>query len=185
MTKKKRAEDRNSTKDVRYKNLAMSLKRNRRQQDALIEVLHTAQEAFGYLDKEVLLYVARELRLPPSWVFGVATFYHFFSLEPRGEHSCTVCTGTACYVKGADKIVADLEEAFGTKMGETTPDNKLSLAAARCLGSCGMAPLVLVDGEAVAKAEPEELISHLRKVMDDAAEEQEEQNKNIDGEAKV
>ena len=92
---------------------------------------------------------ARNMKLPPSRVYGVATFYHFFSLKPAGEHTCVVCTGTACYVKGADDLVHAVEDLAHIKLGETTEDGKLSLLSARCLGACGLAPAVVFD-EAVA-----------------------------------
>ena len=86
------------------------MKKHQFKQDALIEVLHKAQELFGYLEDDLLLFVAYQLKLPPSRVYGVATFYHFFTLKPKGEHTCVVCMGTACYVKGADKVLAAVEE---------------------------------------------------------------------------
>jgi len=132
--------------DARFELLDKKLKRVRYEPDQLIEVLHDAQHVFGYLSQDVLVYVARQLELPPSRVFGVATFYHLFNLEPQGEHSCTVCMGTACYVKGAADIVAAVGEAYGIADGVTTEDGKLTLASARCLGSCGLAPVVLLDG---------------------------------------
>ncbi len=98
--------------DPRFALIDRTLKRFRFQQDALIEVLHTAQEAFGFLEEDLLIYVARQLKLPLSWVFGVATFYHFFSLQPQGEHNCIVCMGTACYVKRAAEIVAALQSGL-------------------------------------------------------------------------
>jgi bidirectional [NiFe] hydrogenase diaphorase subunit len=122
------------------------MKRYQYRPDALIEVLHTAQEVFGYLDTELLMSVARSLKLPPSWVYGVATFYHFFSRAPKGEHSCVVCLGTACYVKGAANLLASLEQQLGVKAGQTTADRRVSLLTARCLGTCGLAPVVVFDG---------------------------------------
>ena len=91
--------------DNRFELVDKQLKRGRYAQDQLIETLHVAQDVFGYLSEDILIYVARALRLPPSMVYGVATFYHLFTFEPPGDHSCTVCTGTACFVKGADDIV--------------------------------------------------------------------------------
>jgi bidirectional [NiFe] hydrogenase diaphorase subunit len=90
--------------------------------------------------------VAQGLKLPPSRVYGVATFYHFFQLKPKGRHTCVVCMGTACYVKGADKVLAGIEEQAGVKAGETTPDNQVSVLTARCIGACGIAPAVVYDG---------------------------------------
>lgn len=131
--------------------LDKSLKKCQYQQDALIEVLHTAQETFGHLDEEVLDYVSIQLKLPPSWVYGVATFYNFFNLDPQGEHICVVCMGTACYVKGAGDIVAKLEAEFGVKAGATTENNKLTLMTARCLGNCSLAPMLTLDSEVLGK----------------------------------
>ncbi|MGB3614332.1 MAG: bidirectional hydrogenase complex protein HoxE [Elainellaceae cyanobacterium] len=133
--------------DNRLRKLEATLKRYQHQPDALLEVLHTAQELFGYLDKDCLLHVAHSMRLPPSQVYGVATFYHFFSLAPKGVHSCIVCMGTACYVKGAAQLLSGLEQATGIQPGETTPDGQLSLMTARCLGACGIAPAVVFDDQ--------------------------------------
>jgi bidirectional [NiFe] hydrogenase diaphorase subunit len=138
--------------DTRFELLDKTLKRLRYQQDALIEVLHSAQDIFGFLREDVLTYIARDLKLPPSRVYGVATFYHLFSFTPKGEHSCTVCLGTACYVGGAAAITARLEETFGITLEQTTSDGKLSLSSARCLGSCGLAPVMIIDGEILGKA---------------------------------
>ncbi|MBO3457999.1 bidirectional hydrogenase complex protein HoxE [Aetokthonos hydrillicola Thurmond2011] len=133
--------------DKRFKILDATMKRYQYQQDALIEMLHKAQELFGYLENDLLLYIAHSLKLPPSKVYGVATFYHLFSLAPKGVHSCVVCTGTACYVKGAEEILTDLEKSVKVRPGETTPDSQVSLLTARCLGACGIAPAVVFDGK--------------------------------------
>jgi bidirectional [NiFe] hydrogenase diaphorase subunit len=145
--------------DRRYKTLDMTLKRNHYSPDALIEVLHRAQESFGYLEEEVLLYIARQLKLPLSRVYGVASFYHLFSLKPGGVHSCVVCLGTACYVKGANRIVETLESSLGIKMGQTTPDGQISLLSARCLGACGVAPAVVFDGAVGGNLTPEDSLA--------------------------
>lgn len=123
------------------------LRRVGNEQDQLIQVLHVAQEVYGHLPADLLRHVARALRLPESQVYGVATFYHLFSLDPPGDHSCTVCTGTACFVKGADAIVAALREDFGVEPGQTTADRSFTLGTTRCLGSCGLAPVLVLDGE--------------------------------------
>ncbi len=147
--------------DSRFTLVDRALRRHQGRQDALIEVLHTAQEAFGFLDEDLLIYVAEQLKLPPSWVYGVATFYHFFSLEPQGEHTCITCLGTACYVKRAAEILAALQREYGIAAGETTADGRLSLATARCLGSCGLAPVFVVDGAVLPKQTPESLLAHV------------------------
>lgn len=133
--------------DDRFALVDKHLKRVQFAQDQLIETLHVAQDVFGYLTDDLLLYVARALRLPPSMVYGVATFYQLFTFDPPGEHSCTVCTGTACFVKGADAIVAGVAAAHDVPVGATSADGRLTLKTARCLGSCGLAPVVVLDGE--------------------------------------
>ena len=137
--------------DKRFKMLDATMKKLLYQQDALIEVLHAAQGLFGCLEDDVLLYVARALKLPPSRVYGVATFYHFFSLKPQGAHTCVVCLGTACYVKGANELLAAIESEGKIKAGETTPDGQVSLLTARCIGACGIAPAVVYDGNIAGK----------------------------------
>lgn len=149
-------------KDKRFKVLDVTMKRNHYRQDALIEILHKAQESFGFLDLDVLEYIAKGLKLPLSRVYGVATFYHLFSLKPSGRHTCIVCMGTACYVKGADKIIAKLEQELGVKVGETTPDGEVSLLSARCLGACGIAPAVVFDGTVAAKETPEGSVGKIK-----------------------
>jgi bidirectional [NiFe] hydrogenase diaphorase subunit len=131
--------------------------------DALIEVLHKAQELFGYLEDDLLLFVAYKLKLPPSRVYGVATFYHFFTLKPKGEHTCVVCMGTACYVRGADKVISAIEQEHKIKPGETTPDNKVSLLTARCIGACGIAPAVVYDGTVTPRATPASAVEQIKK----------------------
>jgi bidirectional [NiFe] hydrogenase diaphorase subunit len=142
-----RVADPHPSGDERFELLDKALKRVRFAQDQLIEVLHIAQDVFGYLSPDVLYYVARALKLPASRVFGVATFYHLFTFEEPGEHSATVCTGTACYVKGADDLVLALSRAYSVAAGQTTEDGRFTLTTARCLGSCGLAPIAVIDGQ--------------------------------------
>lgn len=151
--------------DPRFKLIDRTLKRFQYQQDALIEVLHTAQESFGFLADDLLIYIARQLKLPLSWVYGVATFYHFFSLKPQGEHSCTVCLGTACYVKHSADIIAAMQREFGIKPGQTTADHKLSFNIARCLGSCGLAPVMVLDGEVMPRETAETALAHVHEAV--------------------
>jgi bidirectional [NiFe] hydrogenase diaphorase subunit len=148
--------------DSRFKMLDASMKRHRFAPEALIEVLHTAQELFGYLQPDILYYIAHHLKLPPSRVYGVATFYHFFTFAPKGEHTCVVCTGTACYVKGADRVLAAIEDSLGTVAGKTTTDGRVSLSTARCLGACGLAPVVVYDGEVAGNQAPERALERLK-----------------------
>jgi bidirectional [NiFe] hydrogenase diaphorase subunit len=128
-------------------------------------VLHTAQNTYGYLTPEVMWYVARQLRLPPSRVYGVATFYNFFSLKPPGEHACVVCEGTACYIRGAARIASAVGEAFGVEPGKTSADGKVSLGIARCLGSCGLAPVLVIDGQLLARQTAESAVESLYAVL--------------------
>lgn len=155
--------------DPRLKTLQAAMKRHQYQADALIEVLHTAQELFGHLDLDLLVHIANSLKLPPSRVYGVATFYHFFSLTPRGQHTCTVCMGTACYVKGAAELVGAVEKAAGVRCGETRRDGKLSLHQARCIGACGIAPAVILDGKVVGGQTPEALVDQLKGWLEDGS----------------
>jgi bidirectional [NiFe] hydrogenase diaphorase subunit len=148
--------------DKRFKVLDVTMKRHDYRADALIEVLHKAQDLFGYLEHDVLFYVARGLKLPRSRVFGVATFYHLFCLKPQGEHTCVVCMGTACFVKGADKVLAAIEAEARLKPGETTPDNRLSLLTARCIGACGIAPAVVYDGETAGHQGPHDVLQRVK-----------------------
>ena len=171
MSKKKKntAPAEHPSGDSRFKLVDRTLKRFQYQQDALIEVLHTSQEVFGFLEDDLLIYVAQQLKLPLSWVYGVATFYHFFSLKPQGEHTCSICMGTACYVKQAAEILTLLRKEFGLEPGQTTPDGKLSLATARCLGSCGLAPVLVVDNEVLGRETPESTIAYLKALVNGQA----------------
>jgi bidirectional [NiFe] hydrogenase diaphorase subunit len=149
--------------DKRFKILEVHMKKLQFKHDALIEVLHKAQELFGYLEDDVLLFVAHRLKLPPSRVYGVATFYHFFTLKPKGEHTCVVCMGTACYVKGADKVVETVQNNLKIKAGETTVDGKVSLLTARCIGACGIAPAVVYDGAVTPRQTPKSTMEQINK----------------------
>jgi bidirectional [NiFe] hydrogenase diaphorase subunit len=150
--------------DPRYKALDLTMKRHQHSPDALIEVLHKAQESFGYLEDPVLIHIARGLQLPLSRVYGVATFYHLFTLKPSGVHTCVVCIGTACHVRGSSKLIAVLEAELGISMGKTTPDDQVSLLAARCLGACGIAPVMVIDGVVSGKQTADDVLEKIRVV---------------------
>lgn len=111
---------------------------------ALISVLHKAQGIFGYLPKEVQIFVGKKLGVPVSQVYGVVSFYSFFTMVPKGKHPISVCLGTACYVRGADKVLDVFKRELGIEVGQTTEDGMFSLDALRCVGACGLAPVVLV-----------------------------------------
>lgn len=130
--------------------------------DSLIEVLHRAQETFGYLRNDVMQYVADKLSLPLSRIYGVATFYHLFHLKPRGKYQIHVCTGTACYVRGADRVIAALEKTLDISLDETSGDGLFTLSTARCIGSCGLAPAVLIGDDVHGRVDPRKVKRLLR-----------------------
>jgi NADH:ubiquinone oxidoreductase subunit E len=111
----------------------------------LIAILHKAQELFGYLENSVMDFVAHEMDIPTAHIWGVATFYHYFNLHPVGKHIISVCLGTACYVNGANAVLQAIREELGIDIGETTGDKMFTLHEARCLGACGLAPVVMID----------------------------------------
>merc|ERR1711879_174376 len=152
-------------KDDRYKMVEKTMKRLNYDRSALIETLHTAQETFGYLENETLKFIARRLKIPSSKVYGVATFYHFFRLKPKGKHTIVICMGTACYIKNADKILAKLEKKFDIKAGETTKDGLLSLVSARCVGSCSLAPIAIYDNKAIGHLEIEQSVNEAQELV--------------------
>lgn len=121
----------------------------------LINVLHQAQNHFGYLPAEVQELVSYELNVPVSKVYGVVTFYSFFTMLPKGQHPISVCTGTACYVRGAEKVVDEFKKLLSIEVGETTPDGKFSLGCLRCVGACGLAPVVLVGEKVYGRVSPD------------------------------
>jgi bidirectional [NiFe] hydrogenase diaphorase subunit len=149
--------------DNRFKLLDRAITKNQSRGDALIEVLHAAQGIFGFLENDLLIYIARALKLPLSRVYGVATFYHFFTLKPKGEHTFVLCTGTACYVKGATTIQQAVEKCCKIKFGATTPDKKISLVSARCVGSCGIAPVAVLDDAVSGKMTPAAAVERIQK----------------------
>ena len=131
----------------------------------LLEIMHRAQEIYSYLDTNLLLYLAKSLDLPPSQVFGVATFYSYFKLKAPGEHVVTSCLGTACYVKQSEDIISAVEREFKLKRGGSTTDGKLSLFITRCIGACAMAPTVIVDNEVIGKATKQIVIKKIYDVL--------------------
>jgi bidirectional [NiFe] hydrogenase diaphorase subunit len=152
--------------DKRWKLVEATMRRHGHKAASLIEVLHTVQESFGFLDEVSLRFVASSLRLPLSTVYGVATYYHFFSLKPPGEHTCVVCMGTGCYVKGSGNLMKTIDEIAHVKAGETTSDGKVSVVAARCIGACSLSPAVVFDGEVIPKAQPDTIKEQFARWMD-------------------
>ncbi len=125
--------------------------------NALIEVLHYAQCLFGYLPKEIQLYIAKKLDIPPSKVYGVVSFYTYFTTEPIGKYKISVCFGKACFGKGSDKILEEFEKELGIKVGQSTKDLKFSLEGLRCAGACGLAPVVTINGKVHGKVNQEDV----------------------------
>ena len=140
--------DHTSKTNERMVKITEVIEQFRNMKGALIPVLHEVQDTYGYLPKEVLEFVSEQLDLPMTEIYGVATFYSFFSLEPKGEHVIKVCLGTACYIKGAQGILDQLCMELNVKVQGTTADNKFTLDATRCLGACGLAPVITI-GEKV------------------------------------
>ncbi len=156
--------------DNRFKLLDRAITKHHSSGDSLIEILHVAQGIFGFLDNDLLIYISNSLKLPLSRVYGVATFYHFFRMKPQGEHTFVLCTGTACYVKGANEIQKAVEHQCQCKFGETTKDNKVSLIAARCVGSCGLAPVVVMDNTVAGKLTPNDAINKIKQWQEEQKE---------------
>ena len=124
------------------------------------------QEASGYLSKEILAQLAEQLRLPPSLVYGVASFYHAFKLKPHGEQHCTVCTGTSCHIRGGTDLLRKLEKTLGIPCGETATDGSISLDTVRCLGVCGLAPLAIVNGQIISGDSTSDMISKISSALE-------------------
>jgi bidirectional [NiFe] hydrogenase diaphorase subunit len=156
--------------DDRFKAIDRTMKRFNYEKDSLLEVLHGTQEIFGFLSEDLLIYISTHLRVPLSQVYGVATFYHFFTFEPLGKHNCIICRGTACHVKGSDVITQVLSEQFEVPIGKTTEDGLFSLTTARCIGSCGLAPVAVLDGEVHGKQTPQSTITLVKDVLEQETE---------------
>ena len=128
----------------------------------LINVLHKCQEHFGYLPAEVQEVVSDELDVPVAKIYGVVTFYSFFTMTPKGKHPVSICMGTACYVRGAEKVLAEFKKELRLQVGETTKDGKFSLSSLRCVGACGLAPVVLVGDKTYGRVAPDDVKNILK-----------------------
>lgn len=153
--------------DEQERLLRECIAKHKSERGCLMPVLHEAQNIYGYLPAEVQSIIAEELNIPLSEVYGVATFYAQFSLQPKGKHQVSVCLGTACYVKGSDKILAAVEKELRISCGECTPDGKFSIDSCRCVGACGLAPVMIVDDDVYGKLTPEQVPAILEKYMQD------------------
>ena len=149
------------------KELLSCIEKHKGERGALIPVLHEAQGIYGYLPAEVQTVIAEGLNIPLSEVYGVATFYSQFTLLPKGKHQISVCLGTACYVKGSDKVLEAIERELHISCGECTPDRKFSIDSCRCVGACGLAPVMIVDGEVYGRLTPADVKGILDKYVHD------------------
>ena len=147
----------NILKEQGFRELEEFIDKLETKEGSLIAVLHKAQNIFGYLPKEVQEFIAEHLDESLAHVYGVVSFYSYFTMVPKGEHPISVCMGTACYVRGADKVLNEFQKQLGIKSGETSVDGKFSIDALRCVGACGIAPVVLVGEKVYKKVEPNEV----------------------------
>ncbi|MGD0583338.1 MAG: NADH-quinone oxidoreductase subunit NuoE [Bacteroidales bacterium] len=128
----------------------------------LINVLHKCQEHFGYLPAEVQEVVAEGLNVPVAKIYGVITFYSFFSMTPKGKHPVSICMGTACYVRGGEKVLEEFKKELGIQVGQTTKEGKFSLSSLRCVGACGLAPVVLIGEKTYGRVAPDDVRNILK-----------------------
>ncbi|MCX7919661.1 MAG: NADH-quinone oxidoreductase subunit NuoE [bacterium] len=146
-----------------------AVKKQEHPESYLIAILHRAQELYGYLSQEVMDAIALQMNIPTAHIWGVATFYHYFNLKPRGKYRVSVCLGTACYIKGAQDILNTLQDNLQVPLGETTEDRLFTLQSARCLGACGIAPVIMVEDKIYGSLTPKkviEIIKYYRKLAD-------------------
>lgn len=123
----------------------------------LINILHETQNTLGYLPKDVQMIVAKNLGIPATRVNGVVSFYAFFTEKPKGKHPISICLGTACYVRGSEKVLDEVKKVLGIEVGETTPDGVFSLDCLRCVGACGLAPVMTIDGKVFGNVDPKKV----------------------------
>ncbi len=150
------------TKEQEEKLLAM-INQHKEEQGAIIQILHEAQEIYGYLPIEVQKIISTETGVPLAEIFGIVTFYSQFSLNPKGEYQIGVCLGTACYVKGSGEILEEIKEILGIDVGECTPDGKFSIDATRCIGACGLAPVLTINDDVYGRLKVGEMAEILKK----------------------
>ncbi|MCK9556802.1 MAG: NAD(P)H-dependent oxidoreductase subunit E [Candidatus Cloacimonetes bacterium] len=146
-----------------YDRLAEVIEEKKDLRNPLIEVLRIAQEIFGYLPVEVQEFVAEKMNIPASKIYGVVTFYNFFSMKPRGKYTLNVCTGTACFVKGAPRLIQMISEELGISMGETTKDGKFTMSAVRCVGACSLAPVFVIGEDTYGRNDNKDKIKEILK----------------------
>lgn len=151
------------TQNQLYDRLKQVIEEKKDLRNPLIEILRTAQEIFGYLPIEVQEFIANEMGIPASKIYGVVTFYNFFSMKPRGKYTLNVCLGTACYVKGAPRLLQMISENLGVGLGETTPDGLFTISAVRCVGACSLAPVFVIGEDTFGRIENKDKVAEILK----------------------
>ena len=146
-----------------YERLKEVIEKTKSMRNPLIEVLRQAQDIFGYLPIEVQEFIAQEMNIPANKIYGVITFYNFFTMKPRGKYTINLCMGTACYVKGAPRLAQMMEEELGVKIGETTADGKFTLSAVRCVGACSLAPVFVIGEDTYGRVDTRDKMSAILK----------------------
>lgn len=136
------------------------------QENVLIEVLHHAQSLFGYLSRDLQLFIARRLGISGAEVYGVVSFYSFFTMKPPGKHTINICTGTACHVRGSDKLLKVVQDELNINTGETTDDGWFTFKDVRCVGACGLAPVVMVDDSVYGHVQPDDMMDIIKKYQE-------------------
>ena len=149
-------------KQLLYDELAHFIADIAEQRGALISVLHKAQSIFGYLPQQVQEFVAQQLRIPVSKVYGVVEFYAYFTMVPKGEHPISICLGTACFIKGAKDVLSELKQALSVDVGEVTPDGRFSIDTLRCVGTCAMAPVIMIGQKVYGNVAPSDVKKIIR-----------------------
>lgn len=151
----------NAQNNQLYQKLTRVIEEKKSLQNPLIEILREAQDLFGYLPSEVQEFIAKELNVPISKIYGVVTFYNFFSMKPRGKYIINLCMGTACYVKGAPRLLQMLEDELGIKLGETTEDKLFTISAVRCVGACSLAPVFVIGEDTYGRIESRDKVKEI------------------------
>jgi len=151
----------------KFAELQMVIEEYKGQEGPLMPILHKAQEIYGYLPLEVQNYIAEQLGIPITDIYGVAIFYSQFTLKPKGKYKIGICMGTACYVKGAQKVLDKLQEVLNIKVGDSTDDGKFTLEATRCLGACGLAPVMVINDQVYGRLTPNDIEGIIAKYKDE------------------
>lgn len=158
--------------EAKLKKLGDYIESLQRAEGELINILREAQEIFGYLPTDVQLFIARKLGIPAAKVYGVATFYSYFTMTPRGKHVISICLGTACFVKGADRIAEEFRKQLNIKEGTTSEDGMYTIDSVRCVGACGLAPVVIVDGKVHGRVKVDDIAAIIKETVETEAGEQ-------------